>query len=261
MSQAAGAVRANPLFVNSVAKCMTVLRAFTGPGRFLSLLEIANRAGQDKSTAQRMVHTLHQLGYLEKCPDTRRYGLGSAMLDFSFQFIRTHPLVEVATPHLIELRRACDERVDMSLFDGATLVYVIRLQSRRAKYYTTVVGRRMPVFCTAGGRAMLAQLPRDEALAIVEGSSREPRTRHTITDVATIMAKVDQARRDGYSVAVEEAVAGEITIGAALVDAGGAPVGAIHIAAATASWSPDALVERMLPKLQETLRALNPGAV
>jgi IclR family transcriptional regulator, pca regulon regulatory protein len=258
MLESQGPGRSNPLFVNSVAKCMAVLRAFAGAGRFLSLLEIANRADLDKSAAQRMVHTLHQLGYLEKCPETRRYALGSALLDFSFQFIRTHPLVEVATPHLIELRRACDERVDMSLFDGDTLVYVIRLQSRHAKYFTTVVGRRMPVFCTAGGRAMLANLPRDEALRIIGDSPREPRTRHTITDVAAIMAKIDQARGDGYSVAVEEAVAGEITMGAAIVDGAGAPLGAIHIAAATANWTPEAFVEHMLPKLRETLRALNP---
>jgi DNA-binding IclR family transcriptional regulator len=204
-----------------------------------------------------MAHTLHQLGYLEKCPDTRRYALGLSMLDFSFQFVRTHPLVEVATPHLIELRRSCEERVDMSLFDGRTLVYAIRLQSKREKFYTTLVGRRMPVFCSAGGRAMLARLPEDRARHIIDTSDRSPLTSKSITEPAAIMKKIHAARIDGYSVAVEESILGEITLGAPIVNAQGLPVGAVHIAGSIANWNPETMVQRLLPGLLETVNILN----
>jgi DNA-binding IclR family transcriptional regulator len=251
------AARDNPLFVNSIAKGMAVLHAFTGAGRYLSLAEIAQRSGLDKSTAQRMTHTLAELGYLEKCPDTRRYSLGRQLLDFSFQYVRTHPLVEVATPHLIELRRACEERVDLSLFDRDTLVYVVRLQSKREKFYTTFAGRRMPVFCSAGGRAMLACLSEDEARAIVEASARKPLTPHSITDVDAIMERIAAARRDGWSMAVEESIVGEIAIAAAVRDADGAPLGAVHIAASVREWAPDRFAAQMVTGLLQTVDALN----
>lgn len=248
----------NPLFVNSVAKCMAVLRAFTGAHRHLGLQDISKRSGLDKSTVQRMVHTLVHLGYLERHTATRRYALGTALLDFSFQFIQSHPLVELATQHLIELRKRCEERVDLSLFDGSTIVYVMRQPSRLAPFYTTVVGRRMPIFCTAGGRAMLARLPRDEARRIIAEAPRERRTPHTLTDIDAIMARIDQARVDGWSMAVEEAVPGDITLAGALVDEEGAPLGAVHIAARVSDWTPAAFAERMRPLLMETMEALNP---
>ena len=251
------AARENPLFVNSLAKGMDILRAFTGAGRYLSLAELVQRSGLDKSTVQRMTHTLAELGYLEKCPDTRRYSLGRQLLDFSFQYVRTHPLVEVATPHLIELRRACEERVDLSLFDRDTLVYVVRLQSKREKFYTTLVGRRMPVFCSAGGRAMLACLPEEEARAIVEASARKALTPHSITDVETIMERIAAARRDGWSMAVEESIVGEIAIAAAVRDVDGSPVGAVHIAASVREWEPEKFAAQMVSGLLQTVDALN----
>lgn len=252
--------RDNPLFVNALAKGMEILRAFTGASRYLSLTEIALRSGLDKSTAQRMTHTMYQLGYLEKCADTRRYALGRQLLDFSFQYVRTNPLVEVATPHLIELRRDCEERVDLSLFDRTTLVYVIRLQSKREKFYTTLVGRRMPVFCSAGGRAMLSRLPEDEALEIVLASARTPLTPHSITDVDVIMAKIAAARKDGYAMAVQESIVGELTLGAAVIDGNGRPAGAVHIAASLHEWESDKFATRMLPGLLKTVDVLNQRA-
>lgn len=251
------AARENPLFVNSLAKGMDILRAFAGAGRYLSLADIVQRSALDKSTVQRMTHTLAELGYLEKCPDTRRYSLGRQLLDFSYQYVRTHPLVEVATPHLIELRRACGERVDLSLFDGDTLVYVVRLQSKREKFYTTLVGRRMPVFCSAGGRAMLACLPEDEARQIVDASPRKALTPQSITEVPAIMEKIAAARRDGYAVAVEESIVGEIAMAAAVRDTDGSPVGAVHIAASVREWEPEKFVAQMLSGLLQTVDALN----
>lgn len=248
----------NPLFVNSVAKCMAVLRAFAAGSRYLGLQEISDRSQLDKSTVQRMVHTLLQLGYLERCATTRRYALGNAVLDSAFHFIRSHPLVELATPHLIELRRRCGERVDFSLFDGSTIVYVMRQPNRLAPFSTAVVGRRMPIFLTAGGRAILAKLPRSEALSIVTEAPREAWTPKTITDIDAIMAKIDEAREHDYSMAIEEAVPGDIALAAALVDERNRPLGAVHIAARLNDWPPETFVARMLPMLRETMEALNP---
>jgi DNA-binding IclR family transcriptional regulator len=247
----------NRLFIGSVAKGFDVLRAFVGAGRYLSLADIVARSGLDKSTAQRMTHTLNELGYLRKCADTRRYSLGRPLLDFSFQYIRTEPLVELATPHLIELRRACEERVDLSLFDESTLVYVVRLQSKRENFYTTLVGRRMPVFCTAGGRAMLARLPQARAREIVENNPRTALSPATITDVPTIMARINAVRRDGYAVAIEESIAGEIVVAAALVNPVGMPVGAVHVAGSIREWKADKFVATMAPKLLEAVDLVN----
>ena len=57
-------------------KGLRVLGAFGAGKQFMTLREIAEACGIDKSAAQRFTHTLAQLGYLDKCGDTKRFSLG-----------------------------------------------------------------------------------------------------------------------------------------------------------------------------------------
>ncbi|MFC7609091.1 IclR family transcriptional regulator domain-containing protein [Teichococcus aestuarii] len=61
--------------------------------------------------------------------------------------------MERATPVVIDLQRSTGERVDLSLFDGTTIVYALRRQTKRETFFATLVGRRLPSFTAAGGRA------------------------------------------------------------------------------------------------------------
>lgn len=250
-------VREDALHVASVAKAFRVLEAFQHTNSDLSLIEIAAHTGLDKSATQRFAHTLWQLGYLEKDERTRRFRIGKPVLDLSFSYLRSNPLVELATPALLALRNDCGERVNLSLYDDTTTIYVIRQQMKREYFDSTLVGRRIPVFCTAGGRSILAQLPHEEAVAIIARSNLAPRTAKTITDPAVILEKVAEAGRNGYGFAVEETVLGEVTVGAAVIDAAGRPLAAVHIAASITEWAPDVFVERFAPLVIETAQSLS----
>lgn len=249
----------SPLFVQSLEKAVKVLQAFAHGEQYLGLSEIAALAGLEKSAAQRSTHTLVELGYLEKCPRTKRFCLGKRCLDLTFNFLRAHPLVEAATPTLVELRRNCGERVNLSLFDGATLIYAIRQQGKREYFYSSIVGRRMPTFCTAGGRAMLARLPREERAAIVAASDLTPLTKDTITTPERIHAKIDEAGERGYGMVIGECTVGELTVGAAVISPDGRPVAAVHIAGSLAEWSPSEFEMRFAPLAVETTRSLSRG--
>jgi len=166
-------------------------------------------------------------------------------------------VVETATPALAELRRACGERVNLSLFDDTSIIYVIRQQSKREFFYSSLIGRRMPTFCTAGGRAILSRLPPEQAAEIISRSDLRPLTAKTITDPATIIEMVDQARDDGFSLAVEESSGGELTLGVALLGFDGLPTAAIHIGASLSEWNPTDFAQRMAPLALETARNLN----
>lgn len=63
------------LFINSIAKGFQVLEAFSGGPQQMTLSDIARRSRLDRSAAQRVVHTLETLGYLQRIPDTTMYGL------------------------------------------------------------------------------------------------------------------------------------------------------------------------------------------
>lgn len=248
----------SPLFIQSVEKAFRVLDVFSHSEQFLGLKEIATASGLDKSSAQRCTHTLIQLGYLEQDPRTSRFALGKRSLDLGFHYLRNHPLVAVGTPLLLQLRRDCGERTNLSLFDDLNLIYVIRLHGKREyPQYSTLIGRRMPTFCSAGGRAVLAHLPEGAMRDIIARSPRTPRTPDTLTDPDAIAAEVGKARARGYGFVIGESAPNELTVAAAVLDAAGHPVAAVHIAGSLAKWSPTDYEPRFAPMVVEAARALS----
>lgn len=247
----------DPLFVQAIARAMRVLSAFHDTGKPLTLNEIAAGSGMDKSAAQRVVHTLRQLGYVQRDADDRGYVPGIRILDHTRDYLRLNPLVSRASPVLLELRRNVRERVDLSLRDGLRLVYAARLQSKRETFFATLVGQSVPIYCTSGGRAVMAHMSDAEVDDVIARSDRRKITPRTITDPDAIRAKVREARQNGYALALEEVLQGEIAIATAILSPGGTPLGAIHIAGSLSEWDAETFCRRFAPLATEAAGALN----
>ena len=120
------------LLLQSVSRALDVIEAYAAAPRPMSLGEIAEAAGINKSAAQRIGQTLLSRGYLEQT-EHGRLKLGRQFLDRSFDYLRSNALIERATPVLIDLRKTTEERVDLSLFDAdsdnLSIVYAARMQS------------------------------------------------------------------------------------------------------------------------------------
>jgi IclR family pca regulon transcriptional regulator len=255
-------VKTNPrdedaLYVGSLEKGLRVIGAFGAGRQFMTLREIAEACGTDKSAAQRFTHTLTQLGYLEKCPDTKRYSLGKKVLELSFNYLRANTLVEAASPVLIELQKNCGERVNLSLFDDTSIIYAIRQSSKREYYFSSLIGRRMPIYCTSGGRMMMSHLPKEEVNDILKRCTLKAITPKTIYEPAKIRARIAEAREKGYALTVEETVLGEQVVAGAIIGANGRPAAAIHIAGSLSEWTPSQFEKKFGPLASETAHALS----
>lgn len=251
------AQRSEPLFVQSVARAMQVLSAFHGADSALSLAEIAKAADIDRSAAQRIVHTLRQLGYLRLDKDGRGFLPDIRILDHTLDYLSLNPIVRNATPVLLELRRNTQERVDLSLFDDTRVVYAARMQSKRETLFATLVGHSVPTYCSSGGRAILSKLDDSEVKEIIDRSDLTPLTPRTITDPQQILSKVHEARERGYALAREEILIGEIALGVPIMGRGGRPCGAIHIAGSLSDWQEEAFRERFFPLAAEAALAVS----
>ncbi len=250
----------NKQFVNSLAKGMAVLEAFsTHPGP-MSLQELANLSGLDKSTVQRMSFTLLQLGYLRKGVDGRGFCLGLKTLDRSFDFLRSWPLIERATPILNGLERTSGERTDLSIFDDLDICYAIRRQSKRQTFFATLIGRRVPTYCSSGGRAIMSKLTDPEVDSILQRSTLKLLTPKTIIDPEEIRQRIRLARQDGYSLVHNESQIGEVAVACAILDNRARPVAAVHIAGSLSEWTVEDFAKSFAPLAVEAAGALS-GAV
>jgi DNA-binding IclR family transcriptional regulator len=244
------------LFLQSVARALDVLEAFAQSPRPKSLGEIAAATGINKSAAQRIGQTLLARGYLERA-DSGGLMLGRKLLDRSFDYLRSNPLIERATPVLMELRKLAGERVDLSLFDDTSTIYAIRLQSKRETFYATLPGRRIPTFLSSGGRACMAHMADDAVGDLLLRSNRRALTPKSRTELEQIWDKINEARVEGYSWAAEEALIGEVVLAAAVLDSDRRPIGAVHIAGSLSEWSIPDFRRRFSPLAIEAARALS----
>jgi IclR family pca regulon transcriptional regulator len=247
--------RKDRLFIEAVGRAFRVLETYSDSAEPRSLAQLASAAGLDKSAVQRVAHTLNRLGYLEQKPGG--YVPGSRLLERTFDYLRSNPLVSRAIPILTELRRDVMERVDMSLFDDLSLLYAVRLQSKRDSFYAHLIGRRIPTFCTAGGRAVMALLNDDEVHDILIRSDRKKLTPKTSTEIGEIMEQVNRARETGYATSLEQVYIGELAIAAALRDKDGRPIGAIHVAGSLGEWQLDDFERRVAPLVVAAATAIS----
>jgi DNA-binding IclR family transcriptional regulator len=253
-------VRPSALPLNqSVEKALGVLHAFGGDRRALNLAEIAAAAGITKSSAQRFTNTLEQLGYLQRDLHSRRWVLSPRVLTIGHAYLAGHTLIEAATSHLLQLNVTTGESVSLSEPDDTAMVYIARFPGHQPFFIHMPIGRSLPMFCTAAGRAYLSRLPPEEVGEILDRSKLRPLTSTTVTDKARILELVQEARELGYARANQECYRGDLTIGVAVIGQHGRPVAAINISGPTSRWTMEALTQQWAPLLMQTARAASSG--
>lgn len=225
------------LFIGSTEKTFRVLHAFDGPSRHLTLGDIARVADLDRSATQRVVHTLEELGYLYRVPETRNYGLTSKVLQFSYNYIRANELVDKASPYLLEISRQIGETTNLQELDGTEIVFVARFPGRHLVNVDIVVGARLPAMFTASGIAILSRLPEAQVKRILAQTRLEPMTPYTEINPKKLLERISLATRRGYAIVENETVLGDIAVAAPITDHGGTAVAAINIAVPTSRWS------------------------
>ncbi len=249
----------DPLFNSSVQKALAMLESFGGERRERSLAELALGAGMTVSSAQRCTHTLVRLGFLRRDARARRWVLTPRVLSLTAAYLSGHALLEQATTHLIDLNQASGESVSFSEPDGEDMVFIARFPSLKRFHIYMPVGRRLPMYCTASGRAYLAALPAAAAQRIVRASQLRPWTPLTLTDPRQILKRIAAAREAGYAWSDQECYRGDVTIAAAVLGPHGAPLAAVNISAPTSRWTLAELRSRLAPLLLQTVRAASQG--
>ena len=134
------------LFISSTEKAFRVLHAFDGAQRTMTLAEIARAAQLDRSSAQRIVHTLEALGYLRRAGDSKHYGVTCKLLQFSYNYVRGNELIDKASPYLLDISRTIGETTNLHELDGADVVFIARFPGQHLVNIDIAVGRRLPAY-------------------------------------------------------------------------------------------------------------------
>jgi IclR family pca regulon transcriptional regulator len=252
---AADAPRPGDSYVQSFARGLEVIRSFSATAPRQTLSEVAAASGLTRAGARRILLTLHTLGYVET--DGKFFALTPRILDLGFAYLSSMPIWNRAEPLMDALAHQVQESCSAAVLDGTDIVYVMRVATQKIMSISLGVGSRLPASCTSMGRLLLSDLGEAAARARLEASAREPLTRHTVTDVDALLARIAQARRQGWCLVNQELEEGLVSIAAPIVNRAGRMVAALNISGQANRTSAKVMQETMLPPLLAAARGIS----
>jgi IclR family pca regulon transcriptional regulator len=210
--------------------------------------------GMGKSTAYRFVHTLEQLGYLVRDPETRRYRPGVKVLRLGFTALSGLGLRQIAQPYLKALSAQTGETSNMTVRDGAEVVYIARYSTQQIIAINLSVGSRLPVYCTSMGKAQLIDLAADDLRALLGEGPYPALGPNTLTTLGALLAELERVRQQGYAVNDEELAAGMRSVAAPVRNSDGEIVAAINVSVPGARVSRQELETVLAPLVVDAAR-------
>jgi IclR family pca regulon transcriptional regulator len=247
-------------FISSLAKGLSVLQTFAEAGHPLTLSEIASALGANNTTATRLCYTFTELGFIQK-DGQRRYHLTPKILTLGHSFILGLAWKEVAQFYLETLFKEVQETVNLSVLEGSEIIYLIRIRKRKYLPFDVRIGTRLPVYCTAMGKVLMAMGPPEKIKPILKTLEFKPLTVRTITSLNKFMDELGKVRKKGYGINDEELTVGNRAVAAPVLDRQGYAVAAINIAAPTPEYSRSQMEKILAPKVIKTAREISEALI
>jgi IclR family transcriptional regulator, KDG regulon repressor len=184
----------------AIHNALQVLGFLADQGIQWPIREMSSLLDIPKSTIHRTLQALAQEGILEFNPTNKEYGWGQKLMFISQQVYLKSLVRQLALPVLREIVNRCNETAILALYDHRELqiMFVDQVQCNQPVRYHTPLGTPLPAHAGAGGRSIMAFLPKQEADKIVASGLKKV-TDRTVTNPSRIKKELDDIRINGYA--------------------------------------------------------------
>ena len=241
--------------VRLIDRVMRILSFLAGNPGGVGVAELAAAIDLPAATVYRILATL--CAHRAVCRVAKgRYQIGPAVLSWANDYIRKTGISNASELLIERLWKETGETVNLLYLEGWRLYFIKRLQSPQPISTSCKVGGELGLYSSSAGRAVLAAFTDREIRHYLETVELLPLTGRTIVDPQKLWAKIMQARELGFGEENEENEVGIRCVGAAILDAGGKPAGAVSLTI-PAFRMDDGKVDIFGRKVVETARAIS----
>lgn len=219
----------SPYRVQVLDRALAALELLAARNAECGLAEICAALKLHKSTVHRLMMVLEQHRLVDKNPDTGRYRLGLKLFEFGSKALGAVDLRRHAKPYMDRLQRDLGETVFFCMLDEGEVFYLEKIESQQSVRTACTVGSRAPAYCTAVGKAMLAELPEGEVGEIVRRWGLKRYTPNTVTTVSALKSELRATRARGYAIDNEEKEPGLRCVSAAVRGDSGKMLAALSV--------------------------------
>lgn len=241
-------------FSEALARGLGVITAFDEQRRQMTLSDVARAIDLPRATVRRALATLVALGYVEA--DGRLFRLSPRILQLAVAYLSSNPVSTILQPVCERISQRVDASCSVAVLDGDEAVMIARAVPARPASVGLGVGYRLPVFCSALGRALASTMSDDQLDAFLARLKPVRITRQTVVSKAEIHRLILDVRKKGFALADQEAEVGIRSIAVPLVRFDGKPVAALNIAVPAEQVPAKTMIADYAPLLLEQAAAL-----
>ena len=242
-------------FVQSLDRGLSVLRSFSREHPAQTLSDTARLTGLSRASARRFLHTLEALGYVRS--DGRVFELTPKVLDLGYAYVSSLHLSDIAQPFMESLSETVHESVSAAVLDGADIVYVARVPTKRIMSISISIGSRLPALVSSMGRVLLGQHSEAELRALIAAHPVPVWSEHTKTDPDAIVRAIGEGHRNGWVLLDQELEEGVRSVAAPLRDRLGRTIAALNCSTHAGRVTLSELRNNILPELLSTAEQIN----
>jgi DNA-binding IclR family transcriptional regulator len=217
------------MVIQSVSRALKILKLFSTGRPRLGTTEISQLLGLHKATAQGLVRTLKEEGFLKQDPETKKYQLGLSIYELGVALASGLEINQRAVDPAHQLALETQFVVRVSIFDKDSAIIILDAYPRSTPFLYPQFGLRFPLYCTAMGKALLAFLEPDVIRTYCEKTEFTPFTKNTITQKDQLARELEEIRKTGYSINREEHLQARAAIGAPIFGRDGRITASISI--------------------------------
>lgn len=246
-----------PISSNSaVSRSIDMLEAISSHKRPVSVQELALELDVPRQSAHRLVAQLEGLDLISREPGSERFSIGGRMRSLALSCMSNYLQTSASHDILTGLVKAVGETCNVGMLDGNHVFYLDRVECDWPLRVQLRAGSRVPAYCTAIGKLLLAFSDKDAREKLLAGMDLQPLTDHTITDPILLESTFEDIKQQDFSVNNQEDSVGLIAIAVPIRDKSGRVVAGLGVHAPTARMS----VERakgFLPKIRATAEKIS----
>lgn len=186
--------------VKSIARAMEILDCLAEARTALSLQEISLRTGWAKSTVHGMLSTLREYSVIEQSASTGEYRLGIRLFELGNVVSKGWNIIPLAKPYLQKISTRTRECACIGMLDKDAVLYLDHVDTGTPLRVVTDVGSRMPLHCTALGKAMLAYMPKGRMRHTLLRAGIPVYTPHTLSSIGELERECASVRETGSAI-------------------------------------------------------------
>ena len=165
----------------------------------MTLTDIQNKMGLNKSTAHRLMMTLLNRGFVERNEQTGIYQIGLKMVEISSIRLNHIELKTEALPYLHQLANKLNQSIQLAILDEDEAVFIEKVEKYQSFHMYCQIGKRIPLYCSGVGKSLLLDKSDEEIKGLLSDVTFEKYTDKTYQSVEEVLEDVHEAQKKGYT--------------------------------------------------------------